>query len=71
MKVRIAVAVWPGGTWRAAGAASWHDLGKAHEASRGDDRAVIRWVEAEVPGYPQPVTVEGTVVDQAGQEARR
>lgn len=65
MRIRIAVAVAKDGEW------------KAHGSGALDDRTCERWlhdwyqrephhvvfVEADVPLPPEPITVEGTVVE--------
>ena len=63
VRVRIAVAVTPNGSWEAAGSRGWPDDDASHEARVCSDdpaHARVTYVEADVP-LPEPETVEGEV----------
>ncbi len=67
MKVKIAVAVAPGDRYNAVGYNGFPcDMRK--DAVDGlyeewEGRTQIRWIEAEVPGYEEPVVVSVKVVE--------
>lgn len=68
MKIRIAVAVNAVGGWAALGGFGVPDQGAMEAVSstitaEGTGVAVVHWIEADVPGPAEPLTIIGAITE--------